>query len=239
MRILMSALVIMGFAAPVAAAPYYWTDWTSATVATAGSASGTIASPQGAVAVTYTGQVLSPTQTSCGAAYWSTNPSIYLGGPVSNGPSPSLPCDMIAMTGGDGNPGTEPITGVSTFSFDRPILNPVMAILSLGQPGVQAQLNFDQPFVILNQGQGYWSSSFISTLTHGGSNSRGGDSLLGFEGHGLIMFTGSFQTLTWTMPAYENWYGFTVGVAGVAPAPGALAIFGLGLLGLGVVRRRR
>lgn len=233
MRMLLSAAIVAGFVAPVAAAPFYYTDWTSATVATAGSASGTILAPSGAVNVTYTGQVISDTQTSCGAAYWSTNPSIYTGGPVSNGPHPSLPCDMIAMTGGSG-------TGVSTFSFDRPILNPVMSILSLGQPAIQAQLIFDQPFQILNQGQGYWSGGFPSVLSSVTGNARGGDTLLGNEGHGVIMFTGAFQTLTWTMPSHEFWYGFTIGIQEVAvPAPGALAVLGLGLLGLGLTRRRR
>ncbi|MCB2107738.1 MAG: PEP-CTERM sorting domain-containing protein [Rhodobacteraceae bacterium] len=248
-----SSRLAFGFALTVAvsgplmstaqAAPIFYTDWTSATVATAGSASGTILTPGGPVTVTYTGQVHSPTQTSCGADFWNANPAIYAGSPADNGPgrdpnnpavasSANLRCDMISMTGGSG-------VGVSTFSFDRPILNPIMSILSLGQGGVGAELIFDQSFTIISQGNGWYGGS-PTALTKIEGNARGGDTLKGFEGHGAIMFEGSFQTLTWTMPIFENWYGFTIGVQGIAtPAPGALALFGVGALGLLGLRRRK
>jgi hypothetical protein len=222
------------------AAPVYYTDWTSANFGTLGSALGVIQTNTGPVNVTYTCQVHSPTQTACGTAYWSSNAAIYTGGAAANGPSqdpdgagpsPALPCDLITMTGGSG-------IGVSTFSFDRPILSPILSVLSLGQGGIKAQLIFDQAFVILNQGSGYWGGG-PAQLTDVNGNARGGDTLLGNEGHGVIMFTGAFETLTWTMPVFEDWYGFTIGVQGIAvPAPGALALLGLGLLGLAARARR-
>jgi hypothetical protein len=237
-----AALAAMA-AAPARAVPIYYTDWTSATVAAAGSASGTIMTPTGPVAVTYTGQVHTPTQTACGTAYWSTNSSIYVSATASNAPNqdPSNPavqlptsqrCDMISMTGGAG-------IGVSTFSFDRPILNPILSVLSLGQNAVFAKLEFDQAFTILSQGAGFFGGG-TTRLVNLGANSRGGETLQGNEGHGTIMFTGAFQTLTWTMPVFENWYGFTIGVQGIAvPGPAGAPLLALGLLAIGLLNRAR
>src|SRR5262249_44308878 len=79
----------------------------------------------------------------------------------------------------------------------------------------------------------------------------------GTEPHGVIQFTGAFDTLTWTSASNEFWNGFTVGVQGTAaevfppgdggtgggggstipePAPLSLAASGLALLWM---RRRR
>ncbi|MBU4333088.1 MAG: PEP-CTERM sorting domain-containing protein, partial [Candidatus Omnitrophica bacterium] len=68
------------------------------------------------------------------------------------------------------------------------------------------------------------------------------------EPHGALRFTGEFDTLTWRSLTNEYWNGFTVGVEGTAeeirnenntvPEPASMLLFGTGLVGA-VLRRRR
>jgi hypothetical protein len=223
-------------------AQVFWTDWTSLSVGTTGSAAGTITTSAGPVGVTYSGQVYTTSQTGCGAAYWATNPAIYRDPPdVPNGPADAvpgltagLPCDIVSLTGG-------PTFGTNTVTFSQPILDPLMTILSLGQPGVTITYNFDQPFNILNTGSGYFGGSSGGSLFQITPNV-----LTGTEGHGLIQFTGTFSSISWTVPNAETWHGFTLGIVGRAPPtsipePTTTALLAIGLVGLvarGVARRR-
>ena len=61
--------------------------------------------------------------------------------------------------------------------------------------------------------------------------------MFGAEGNGVIQFSGSFTSITFTTPDYENWYGFTVGEA--TPEPSSLILLGSGLLALGLLTRRQ
>jgi hypothetical protein len=204
-----------------------WTDWTSIQTGNTGSATGTIAAPGGPVGVSYSGQVYTTSQTACGTSYWvPTAP--YLSATVPNAPPP---CDMISLTGG-------PAFGANTVTFSQAIVNPVMAILSLGQPSLVITYNFDQPFNILSSGPGFFGGpGTLSQLTP--------NVLTGVEGHGLIQFQGTFSSISWTVPSPETWHGFTVGVAAVAgptqviPEPATVTLLGLGLVGIGAFARRR
>jgi len=69
-----------------------------------------------------------------------------------------------------------------------------------------------------------------------------GDTVYGVEGNGTVQFKGTFTSISWTNPVYENWYGFDVGVAGVAaavPEPETYALMLAGLAAVGFVARRR
>ena len=78
--------------------------------------------------------------------------------------------------------------------------------------------NFDTPFTVLSFGPGYWGGP--GTLTD-----IGGNVLEGVEGHGVIQFQGTIETLSWTIPANEFWHGFTIGVV-PEPSSVVLLVFG-------------
>jgi hypothetical protein len=96
-------------------------------------------------------------------------------------------------------------TGVNTITFTSPVVDPVFAIWSLGSPSVPATFTFGA----------------TPTLQAGGPNSLfGGSSITvlanvvsGREGNGVVQFTGTFDSLSWTN-SFENFYAFTVGING-------------------------
>jgi hypothetical protein len=203
------------------AATITWTTWTSATVSGAGTATGSA----GTVGVGYTGEVHGP-GTVLGAGDnsvgfgtpWSPTSTFADGVHVANAP---IDGNMIGLTGGDND--------VNTILFSQTVINPVMAIFSLGG-AVAAEFAFIGATPVIRSGG-------LATPCCGGSTiTSDGSSIEGFEGNGTIQFMGSFTSISWTNPTFENYYSFTVGYAAV-PAPGALAMVGLGLAALGAVRR--
>lgn len=212
------AFIVLVMAPAAFGATIYWTDWTSATPGHPGSATGTIT---GAtiipVAVGYSGE-LTFGQTSGGTNYWIPN-APYLSSEVSNAPPDS---DIISLD--------QASTG-NTITFSQPLKNPVMAIVSLGQPNLPVYYTFTQPFDVLSDGPGWWGGP-------GTLNELPGNVLQGIEGDGVIRFNGTYSSISWSSDPSEYWHGFTVGVAAV-PEAGALMLFGTGLIGLVGYRRAR
>jgi PKD repeat protein len=182
----------------------YYVDWTSANPA-GGTATGVINLPNGDAvgidfeAVETVGGVEVPgffygAQTAGGTNFWSPS-APYESIEVPNAPPAS---DILQLQGGTAT--------TYRVTLTEPIVDPIMAIHSLGQGGKPTTYDFDSPFDIVSQGVGY----------HGGCGTclveLNGDILLGEEGHGTIRFDGSFSTFSWTVPTPEVWHGFTFAI---------------------------
>ncbi len=190
-----------------------WVDWTSANTS---SATGTMTFGSTTVTVNYSGQLIG-SQTSGGTNYWSPT-TAYLQGEVTN--APPTP-DILQMS-----------TAVSrSLTFSRPVTDLYFAYVSLNGNGFV----FSQDFTIVSQGTGFWGTG---TATKS-SPSAGQFALTGTSGepHGLIKFTGTFSSLSWTSNSNENWYGFTVAAA--VPEPSSASLLVAGTIGLLALSRRR
>ena len=209
----------LSIATSASAAVIDWTNWTSSTNGNpGGSATGTASG----VTVNYSGELQALV-----ANYPSWGPtSTFSGGSVGNAPPQAY--GIIRLYGGQ-----LPTGGYTTdtITFSKAVTNPVMAIWSLGQGGINASFNFNATPTLQSGGPSaeYSGSSIVVS----------GNNVYGSEGNGTVQFTGTYTSLSWTNPTYEGWYGFTVGVSAV-PEPGewALMLSGISLMGF-MVRRKK
>lgn len=221
---LISVTLLGLFAVPVSATNIDWTTWTSQPTST--SALGTIAGTS--VTVSYSGEIAFTQLNGTGTNFFQPSTTFTSSPTVSNSP----PSDMIAI---DGTATTHTIT------FSSAVVNPIMEIVSMGQGGVGTQYAFSlsagQSMSILNQGP---SNAFGGCAT---CLSLSGTTLTGHEGDGIILFTGTFTSLSWTGANPEFWNGFTFGITGTAdttvPEPASVLLLGTGLAGLAAWRGRR
>lgn len=219
----MAAIAVSGLAvgsilgsASARAATIDWTLWSDSYTygyPTGGAASGTI----GGLAVNYSGEVLSVV-----ANYPSWTPvSSYVGGVVGNPPPQSG--GIVQLQGG------YPVPPVDTITFSSPVTNPVMAIWSLGQGGINASFQLSElPIFQAGGPSAEYGGMAITVL---------GNGVYGAEGNGTILFPGTFTQISWTNPTSEYWYGFTVGVA-ATPLPSTWTMLIAGFVGLGFLAYR-
>ena len=119
------------------AATVYWVDWTlPATYGTPGSASGTIAFPTGTIHVTYSGETVYRAD----MGNWNYPGTYAKPGIVDNTPIPAK--ESITLVGGN--------NVVDTITFSAPVLNPVLAIQSLGNGGDLANGTAVVSFVVVD-----------------------------------------------------------------------------------------
>ena len=204
------------------AATIDWNSWTSNT-------GGAIASTP--VTVTFSGE----TSNGYYANYpsWAPGTTWADGTVVANGPA--VTNGIIRLIGGGGAAAL-----VDTVTFSQAVVNPVFAIWSLGQGGNTPSFNFDAtPTLVAGGGSAEYGGSSIWVGT-----GADGNNVYGTEGNGTVQFMGTFTSISWTNPGAENWYGFNVGIAGVAapvpePASVGLLLAGLTLMGLALRRKTR
>jgi len=193
-----------------------WNSWTS-------NSAGSISTTSGPLAVTYSGQ-MSGFYTNYPS--WGPSSTFADGSIVANGPTGSD--GIIYLTGGS-------TTVVDTVTFSQAVTDPVFSIWSLGQNGDTASFNFIGATPVLVSG-GPGAEYGGQSITVSGNN------VYGEEGDGTVEFVGTFKSISWTNPTYENWYGFDVGVAGIAaavPEPGSTGLLLAGLTLVGLAARRR
>jgi hypothetical protein len=198
---ILAAMLMAGPAGLASAGVIDWTSWTS-------NSGGTMSTPAGTISVGYSGEL-----SGLSANYPSWNPSSTFADGVTVANPPPQSGSMIRLVGGSST--------VDTLTFSSPVLNPVLSIWSLGQPGISAQFVFNNAAPTLLSGG-------PSSEYGGGSIAVSGNTVTGNEGNGTIAFSGLFSSISWSNPVYENYYGFTVGVPAV-PEPGAMTLLGMAL----------
>lgn len=197
------------------AAPINWTSWSLQ----AGGAVGTLVQNGATIDVTYAGnaELLAP------SSYWSEgSPAPYTGNSVvDNAPTSGITVSAVSS----GN----------IMTFSQALIDPVFALYSVGRVSMEVQYVFDQPFTLLSEGSSTWGN---------GSFFIDGNTLSGYEGHGVIQFSGEISSISWDNPLAESHHGFTLGViasteSAPVPEPSTILLLGSGLLGLGWYGRKR
>lgn len=165
-----------------------WADWTATDSLT--TASGTLMLPSGKVKVKFSGPTLYFAQVNDGATdYWSGAAYEVTGEPPGS--------DILAFKGGTD-------AAVYKITFSRPVVNPVMAVMSLGRSGIPTRYVFGQVPTLLSSGAGFFGGCETCLVVKKRT-------LTGTEGHGVVQFVGTYDRITWKQPDFEFWHGLTIG----------------------------
>jgi hypothetical protein len=176
------------------------------------------------ITVTYSGQTVG-----LGSAYTAIYPGSLSGsgywgipGTYTNTPPPTS-YDSIGSVGGSST--------IDTITFSSPVTDPLIAFWSVGTPNIPGtySYNFTDPFSIIACG--------ASSELGGQCITTAGNNVYGFEGNGVIEFAGTYSSISFTNPVYENWSAITVGSE--TPEPSSILLLGTGLAGLAGALRRK
>lgn len=201
------ALPLSVFAADTAS----WTNWVDIH-------HGSLTQNSNTINVGYTGSAFALDH----GSYFYDVPSSFTSATITNTPGTN---GTLEMAGGDST--------VHTFTFSQAVVDPVIALYSVGQGGRPVRFVFDTSAFSITSAtaNGHWG---------GGSLIQAGNTVTGVEGNGLLQFTGSYTSISFTTPDYEYHYGGTVGAPTVAvPEPEAAGMVLAGLMVAGALLRRR
>ena len=192
-----------------------WVDWSTKNA-------GTLTVGSSTVGVTLTG-----------LAYDLVNGDYYYNNANTGGTSASgtygglAPSDLIK----------ELNSGTVIINFSEAILNPYIALVSVGQPGTYnvnyTFQNLQNPIEVISYGSNYWGY---------GGYSINGNAFSGHEFNGILQLDGTYSSIIFDISPNENWHGFNIGTDSISapvPEPGTIALFGLGMAGLAVYCKRR
>jgi hypothetical protein len=201
------------------AATIDWATWNAAT--STGQTGGAVTGTAGGFNISYSGEITTDHGMTTQPLYTPT--SSWAGGTVSNAPPANSV--TISLQGGRG-------TGVDTINFTNgPVLNPIIAIWSLGQGGDPTSFVFNTSnFTIEASGPNdpYGGQAFTQPDAF---------TIQGIESAGSIQFNGLVSSISWTNPQFEDFYGVTIGVA--VPEASTWGMMILGFAGIGFLAYRR
>ena len=209
------SLVIAASAAfihTLASAGPSWIDWTSVNT-------GTLTIGSQVVGVSLAGST--PDLLDNGTQYYNNGNT---GGTAVTGTYGGLqPSDMLQVSN----------ASFFTLTFSQAIVNPFIALVSVGQFAVPVSYGFDSNVSVLSSGSNKWAY---------GGYSVAGNTFTGSEFNGVLQLQGSFTSMNIAVGQPEFWHGFNVGSASVSAVPEpetyAMMLAGLGLMGA-IARRRK
>jgi hypothetical protein len=224
-RMLMVASVA-ALAMPSVLSAQIWTNWTSGT-----GIGGVVTGSLGGISVDITGnisayQLANGSETgpfsTPGQQYWNPSNAFTQGGLIAPTAFGLIQSDR---------------DGLMTVTFGGlGVLNPYIAINSLGRPNVNTGIVFSGAGAnLLSSNDGgvpaYWGTGTCTLV---------GQTLTGSECSGVVQLSGVYTslTITSTLPV-ESWDGLTIGAQSVVPEPSTYVLFASGLVGLGLLSRRR
>lgn len=187
-----------------------WANWTSST-------QGTLVQNGDVIDVTYSGSAFSMSK----SGFYYDVPSSFTSATITNTPGTN---GTFLISGGNAT--------VHTFSFSQAVINPVIAVFSVGQLGVPVRFVFetDQFSVTSATANGHWG---------GGTLTQSANVITGREGNGLLEFQGTYTSISFTTPDYEYYYGAAIGAPLAAvPEPATLALAMGGVLVVAWRRQR-
>ena len=180
------ALAAAGFTATgavAAASRHAWTDW----VSDSGGAEGVIALKDNSFTVRYRGPYHSATLD----YFEEMRSATFTNSVIANAPPYS---DVINLQGG---------AGQGEISFSQALINPVMAILSLGLR-THGDRYFPAEMVFADGVEFEILNSSRSVYGYGGPLVKNGQTLRGLESAGSIRFIGAYNRIAWTTPLQER-----------------------------------
>ena len=228
-RLLTTAAVVI-VATQVHAATVNWATWNYPQ--TPGLANGVATGSTSDTSLIYVGNVFFGSQS---VGFTWTPGTSFSGGTVSDSPTNNT---EVALIGGPG-------TSTSAILFSQPVINPVLAIADLGQLPTVDSSGITASFV--------FSTDQFSIEAGGPNDGNGGSSIFlcagdfgvcGNDGSGVVQFFGTYISLSWTNPTFDNYSLFTVGTEGLeniggVPEPSTWVMFwlGFGVLGFAATRK--